>query len=128
MVLKEITIASAHNLRVISIESQCVMGGSLAIPQKLMDTLGVIQSQQVVVKNVTRGGMELTYLIPSKDDYTVETHGSMVRFAPIGDLICFFARGLWDGTGQVAHLKFYNNSQTYSNVISEGFIRKEIIV
>lgn len=120
MLLKELTIGSAHNLKVTSIQEKCVVGGSLAVPKKLMDSLGLVPYQQVVVKQVNKGGMEITYLIYSEEDNMVETHGSMAYFAPIGTLICFFVKGLWDGTGELFHKKFYNDTKTYSNILEHG--------
>ena len=124
MLFKEITISSAHNLRVNSMREKCVMGGSLAIPKKLMDELDLVENQQVVVKRVDKGGMEITYLIYSDGDDIVESHGSVAHFAPTGSLICFFVKGIWDGKGVLYHKKFYNDTENYSNLFERGIVKK----
>jgi len=61
--------------------------GSMTIPKDLMEQLGILNGEEVLVANVNTGARWTTYAIVGDKDGEFSLNGAAARYGQVGDLI-----------------------------------------
>ena len=68
--------------------ANCNYEGSLEIDSKIMNKVGVLPHEKILVGNITRGTRFETYAIPApSDSYSIILNGAVAHLGKVGDLI-----------------------------------------
>jgi len=67
--------------------------GSIVISKDLLDEVGIIPYESVLVVNVETGERFETYVIPTEEKGTVQLNGGTARLAEVGDRLIIMAFG-----------------------------------
>jgi len=71
--------------------------GSLAIDGALMDAVGILQYEKVLVSNLSNGNRFETYAIRSEDkNNAIVLNGATAHLGKVGDLVVIFAFAMMD--------------------------------
>jgi aspartate 1-decarboxylase len=67
--------------------------GSIAISKELLDEVGIVPYESVLIVNVETGERFETYVIPTEEKGTVQLNGGTARLAEVGDRLIIMAFG-----------------------------------
>ncbi len=78
--------------------------GSLTIDPDLMDAVGLLPYESILVSNVATGARAETYVLPgARGSAAIEMNGAMARLGAVGDRIIVMAFGLIDPDEAAVH-------------------------
>jgi len=70
--------------------------GSIVISRDLLDAVGILPYESVLITNVETGGRFETYVIPTEEKGVVQLNGGTARLVEVGDRLIIMAFGWYN--------------------------------
>ncbi len=78
--------------------------GSIVISKELLDAVGILPYESVLIVNVETGGRFETYVIPTEDKGVIQLNGGTARLVEVGDRLIIMAFG-WYSPEEITSVK-----------------------
>ncbi len=70
--------------------------GSIVISRELLDEVGILPYESVLIVNVETGGRFETYVIPTDEKGVIQLNGGTARLVEVGDRLIIMAFGWFE--------------------------------